>query len=432
MGWLKNNWRDLMNVGIKPDASGFEMRKVRLLNTLSLVGTVIFLCYLIISLSIGNFAMLGLDAILLGICIVTVLFQKYGFYTLARIWFILVLNLVFVFLSIKLDHTKNIHISFVFLAVLPLLFFEGKIPVIMLLISTVFFCAVNYYYIQHQFVDMSDTEVFYSFLNPSFAFIFTYLIVWRLKFEYLKTEDLNKENTNTLKLQSEAINAQNEEIRTQNEELKEVTKRLYNSLDEKNVLLREVHHRVKNNLQIVLSLLNTQIRNIQDSQLAEAILQCQNRIQSMVLIHQSLYDTGNVAKLRMDKYINDMFKSFEYSYQKQVNTVNTNLDVDPIELDLGLAVPLGLIINELVGNAFKYAFLASSNGELHVKLKALEEEQDRYLLVISDNGQGLERTDITSYESLGLNLVQGLVNQIQGELDVDNKGGTKFEIRFSA
>ena len=211
----------------------------------------------------------------------------------------------------------------------------------------------------------------------------------------------------------------------QKEEIQTMNERLTESLDEKEVLLREIHHRVKNNLQIISSLLNLQTHNIDDEIVKDAVKEGQSRVKSMALIHQMLYQSDRLAKINFNEYINQLVGFLSSSYKG--SGISTLIHAENINLDIDTAIPLGLIINELVTNSFKYAFKGKDNGE--VRIAIVENDDSDYLLTISDNGIGLPETiDMNKSDSLGLKLVNILTRQLQGKLNVKNDNGACFEI----
>lgn len=217
------------------------------------------------------------------------------------------------------------------------------------------------------------------------------------------------------------------------EEVRQAEEQLQSSLKEKEVLLKEIHHRVKNNLQIVDSLLRLQSRQIKNSQVAEILLESQNRIKSIALIHEKLYQSEDLARIQFAEYIPNLVVHLFGSYNTHANTVTLNIQVDELSLEIDTAIPCGLIINELVSNALKYAFPAHSQnaaaGELSVELHA--RDNPLITLVVSDNGVGMpEAFDLMEAKSLGLKLVWGLVEQLEGTIDLDCRQGTRFVITF--
>jgi len=212
-------------------------------------------------------------------------------------------------------------------------------------------------------------------------------------------------------------------------ERKEAEKKLKASLKEKEVLLREIHHRVKNNMQIISSLLRLQSANIKQKEYLEIFRDSQNRIMSMALIHEKLYRSEDFTRINFNEYIKELVSELLHSY-KASDRITLHVDTDSVALDVDSAVPCGLIINELVTNSIKYAFPNNKPGEISISLHRNNEGEVE--LVVSDNGIGIPDTvDIRKTDSLGLRLVTLLAeNQLGGRIDLNTNNGTEFKIRF--
>ncbi len=217
-------------------------------------------------------------------------------------------------------------------------------------------------------------------------------------------------------------------------EQKKDSEKLRNSLLEKEILLKEIHHRVKNNLQIISSLINLQSRYVHDERILNIFMESRLRIHSMALIHESLYQSDSLAKINFYNYVKTLTQYLFHSYELN-SKITYEIDVEEnICLDINISVPCGLIINELVSNSFKYAFPKEFNREYKGKviIKFSKEPNGDFLLTISDNGIGLpDNIKEGKPASLGLNLVRILVNQLDGEMDIIRGKGTKYEIRFN-
>jgi PAS domain S-box-containing protein len=199
------------------------------------------------------------------------------------------------------------------------------------------------------------------------------------------------------------------------------------SLHEKEVLLKEVHHRVKNNLQIISSILNLQSSTISDKYILDLLKNSQDRIRSMSLIHELLYQTKDFSTINFLEYIRSISTNLFQSYNQNQN-IDLVLELQPVALDLDLAIPCGLIINELITNSLKYAFEITGSGEVKI---ILSQSDDEVKLIIEDNGKGFPSTiDFRDTESLGMQLVVSLVDQIDGEIKLESDSGTKYELRF--
>jgi PAS domain S-box-containing protein len=211
-------------------------------------------------------------------------------------------------------------------------------------------------------------------------------------------------------------------------ELKQYENEIQDSLHEKEILLQEIHHRVKNNMQIISSLLSIQTRYVDDEESINVLKESQNRVKSLAMIHEKLYKSKNFNKIYLLEYIESLVWDLFYSYAIEKGRIKPILDIDDIKLNIETSVPCGLIITELVSNCLKYAFPDQSEGELMVSLKIID---DFYELTICDNGIGIpENIDFFNTDSLGLQLVNSLTDQIDGEIDFDRSNGTKFTITF--
>jgi PAS domain S-box-containing protein len=201
---------------------------------------------------------------------------------------------------------------------------------------------------------------------------------------------------------------------------------LLNSLNEKETLLKEVHHRIKNNLQIIVSILNLQSFYIKDKESLEIFRQSQNRIRSMALIHEKLYRTETLSSVNLENYIADITKYLSETYSLGSEKINFIFDMDNIELDSNTAISFGLIVNELISNSIKYAFPESRRG--NIKITARLKNSDM-IFEVWDNGRGFPaEIDFKDTNSLGLQLVNTLVEQLQGKLELDTSSGTLFRI----
>ena len=216
-------------------------------------------------------------------------------------------------------------------------------------------------------------------------------------------------------------------IKRQSAELSKKNVLINNTLKEKELLVKEVHHRVKNNFQIVSSLLELQSKGIEDEKALALANEGKNRVKSMALIHQKLYQDKS-GLVNFDEYIQLLVKELGSLYRSK-NKIKTNISSKNMKFDVDTAIPLGLIINELITNSYKYAFGESKENELLISIN--KEVNEDFKLVVEDNGPGIsEDFDIKKAKSLGLRLVNRLVKQLHGKLNVTNKNGTRFEIFF--
>jgi two-component sensor histidine kinase/PAS domain-containing protein len=208
------------------------------------------------------------------------------------------------------------------------------------------------------------------------------------------------------------------------------TAKLETSLHEKEILLKEVHHRVKNNLQIISSLLNLQSNAIDNPLIRTQFQDSQNRIRSMALIHERLYRSDDLASIDFDSYLRDLAGSLVQTYQPQAQRVELRMSTARVLLNIDTAIACGLILNELVSNALKHAFPDSRPGQIGVELLE-DRELHQFRLVVWDNGVGIPgNMNYQQTTSLGLQLVNSLTRQLNGTVDLCRVNGTRFDICF--
>jgi PAS domain S-box-containing protein len=213
-------------------------------------------------------------------------------------------------------------------------------------------------------------------------------------------------------------------------ELARVNARLQKSLEEKEVLLKEIHHRVKNNLQIISSLLDLQSRHVTEARPVEMFRESQDRVRSMALVHEQLYRSQDLAQVDLGSYIANLADHLAQTYAVGSRQVRIELDVSPeVRLPIDSAVPCGLLLNELVSNSLKHAFRGRDAGRVHIRLLPGDGQVG---LTVADDGVGLpEIGDLRAAGTLGLQLVGMLVRQLRGTVEIDRSKGTAFHVRFS-
>jgi len=213
-------------------------------------------------------------------------------------------------------------------------------------------------------------------------------------------------------------------------ERKLAEEQIQKSLREKEILLKEIHHRVKNNLQIIMSLLNLQNSRISNDEIKNLFSQCTTRIKAMALIHEMLYNSKELSSIDLKDYASALANELKEIYNAATGSPELRFSMTSVLLNIDKAIPCGLIINELVSNSFKYAFpeKLDRNGIIDI---SLVENEHFVELVVSDNGIGLPAyIDINNCESLGLSLVIKLAKQLRGTLEIIRDSGTAFKIRF--
>lgn len=227
---------------------------------------------------------------------------------------------------------------------------------------------------------------------------------------------------------SQVLLAHQQEITMKNDSLQNLIDKQAKLISEKEWLIKEIHHRIKNNLQVITSLLNAQLNYLQDESALMAIRDSQNRIQSISLIHQKLFQSDTVALINIHDYVTELLKFLCDTFHVN-QRIKFNINVSEVKLDITQAMPLGLIVNEAITNIIKYAFPDNSPGIITLSLT--DGEDGYYEFRISDNGIGLPPGfDLSSSSSLGMTLIKGLGEQLGGTVSVESSNGVHFRLRF--
>ncbi|MCP4131336.1 MAG: response regulator [bacterium] len=257
--------------------------------------------------------------------------------------------------------------------------------------------------------------------------------------ERKKRKDAEKElqlKNEQLQVTIEELEAINDEFLTQNEELiasrNELNKKkeqIKTSLIEKESLIKEIHHRVKNNMQIISSLLDLQAENITNENDREPFIDSQNRVRAMALVHERLYHSPDLSSIDFNDYISGLIREYTNTLGRSAETISIIIRVENIYLNIDYAIPCALIINELLTNAYKHAFPGKTEGEITIDFN--RESDSRYVLTVSDNGAGLpDNFDYKNSKTLGLKLVYALINQLKGSVSIKSENGASFSIVF--
>lgn len=232
-----------------------------------------------------------------------------------------------------------------------------------------------------------------------------------------------------LTAQQVQISRQNQDLQYLLEEKNTLITEKDHLISDKDLLLKEVHHRVKNNLHIVMSLLESQSAYLENNEALEALLESQNRVRAIALIHQQLYSDESITKVAMRSYIPDLIDYLQTCLFAEEQRITISQSIDNIILDVVQAMPVGIILNEAVTNAIKYAFHGKPGGEIHIEMKRIGE---MILLEIADNGIGLPKNfEIKNSKSLGMNLMRGLTKQLNGTFSISTKYGASIVIQFA-
>ncbi len=255
-------------------------------------------------------------------------------------------------------------------------------------------------------------------------------LLWFLVNQYRTALNRMRDAAMELEEYSSELTETNRELETEIAERMRAEEQTRSSLKEKEVLLKEIHHRVKNNFQIIISLINLQSNSIRDPSLMKIFNDSTNRIRAMALVHEKLYRSADIAKINFTSYMKTISEELHNSYATSLSNPHLHIEADEIHLDLDQAIPCGLIVNELITNALKYAFPEGNNtGDIRINLRRSGENE--VTLIVSDNGIGLpENIDINTAPSLGLQLVSVLIKQIHGTYSINRSDGTSWIMTF--
>lgn len=210
---------------------------------------------------------------------------------------------------------------------------------------------------------------------------------------------------------------------------KQAEDKISQSLREKELLLKEIHHRVKNNLQVVSSLLKLQSGYVKDENSLDVLIDSQNRVRSMALVHQKLYQSKDFSEIDLSEYIKQLCDHLITVFKTSADNIKITVRSENMNLSIDYAIPCGLILNELISNSLKYAFPDGKKGEIIIELN--KNSEGIYIISLSDNGIGFPKNiDYRNTKSLGLQLVNTLVGQIDGNIILENNTGTKYTITF--
>jgi len=241
---------------------------------------------------------------------------------------------------------------------------------------------------------------------------------------YSLFNDMEKE----VKRRSLLIKEQNKKLKDEITKRKIIEKELKDTLKEKDFLMQEIHHRVKNNLQIISSLLNLQLKQTEDNKTHSILTDSRNRIQSLALIHEKIYQSENLNEFNLSTYINTLSVNIFRSFMNNASMRTLNVDIkNDCYADLDICIPCGLVINEIITNSIKHAFPENQKGIISL---TLESDKNTLNIIVSDNGIGIPKDIIVEEsKSLGLHLIKLLtINQLKGKIDINTENGTKFNI----
>lgn len=415
--FISEKFNSFVSRGTDTDMNELDRKHIWLLNVFYLVATFTYVAavvqtYFVDGIEEGHFVLA--TGILFEFSLIFILLKKYP---AAQLYMVLTSNITLFVFENRYGPDAGTHLYYFPLAMMIAFlvdFRKFQFAVFNILITIAFIIAAAFlqkHFLYHDFPD-SDESISFRF-NLIISGIMTAALA--LSVIFLSYRQYNE------------FLSRMEERRKSEESMKLVIR-------EKETLLAEIHHRVKNNLAVISSLLNLQMNTEENEYTRDVLRESRNRVTSMSLIHQKLYKNTNVEEIDFGKYATDLVDEIRYSYP---NTVAENTEVNvhaaQAKLPLTVAVPCGLILNELLSNCYKHAFTAGQHGVIDIQFGNTGSDENTFRLEVSDNGKGLPAGfDMMRSESLGLTIIQSLAEQIDAKWSMKNgaKSGTVFQMEF--
>jgi two-component sensor histidine kinase len=410
-------WAWIVNTGVQEEQSLVFSHKLQNRNRLCL------LCILFSSFYLWFFLnkQLALPSFAISIGLLgftaSVILNHFGKYFLSSLLVLINTNYCVLFFSIYLGFDSGIHLYLLTSPLIVLsLFHSNRKNFIALAMLSYILCLFIVLLVEKYFqfhVQQLDKESLSFLYILNFSFSILILISLSLYFLF------HNEKINTL------LNDRNEELKVENSVRKQAEDLARQTLQEREILLSEVHHRVKNNLAIISGLINLQVEDLKDEESKKIFMETKDRIYSMSLIHNQLYQNKSFAQIEFAQYISTLCSHIQKSYPLHSSFLIRE-NTEPVQFDIKTAIPCALILNELVTNAFRHAFVNVTAGTIEVGLKI---ETNCVLFWVSDTGVGMDRKFLEA-TSMGMSLIHSLIDQIDGKLHFENGNGSKFLIRL--
>jgi two-component sensor histidine kinase len=382
--------------------------------------------YLFFLQSSGDYLSLGVMLGIIFCFLFSTWLNKTGQISPARFLIVFTTNFSVLYFSTRLGYNSGIHLYLCTSPLIVYLLFDFRLKWQIIFCLSCYFLTFILVYLQSRYdlfpskpMGADFTRILYG-LN----FCFTLLISFFLIIYFANN---NAAYNLMLQERNEFLLIHQSALMTQIADRVMAEAKLIDLLEEKNILLSEIHHRVKNNLAVVSGLLELQCMNLEDEKAKSVLVESRNRIKSLALIHESLYQHENLASIHLDNYLSRLLPEISHAYTGISGTVKLEITVASIELELSQAIPCSLLLNELVSNAYKHAFQDRLDGILSIVGSLVDGE---IYLLVKDNGNGLPIPTARRKDSLGMILIQTFVQQLKGRLESRNDGGAVFEIWF--
>lgn len=407
---ISNLYGLIINLGVSDAANPQNSRRIRALNLFSLswIPPLFASAAFCINTPEWHYGLLMFMTITM--LFLVLVFNSFGNLRFATLVYMLVLNFNLLLVNVLFEFNYG---SFLFLFPLfasisflyPLPRYRNMLALIFITMIAVhcasYFLVTTY---PSQTLVIHPNSLF-TRLNYIFSFGLTLIIV--LKYNVLQSQ------------QKIALDARMADNDLQKKLLEE-------TLKDRNILLSEIHHRTKNNLAIVSSMLNLQRHQVENEQLKAILMDCSNRVHSMATVHQKLYEKGNFTKIDLKDYLEDLIRDLQNTIFPGNKTIEMVVEIDSFQLTSDKAIPCALILNELITNSVKHAF-KEKDGKLEIRIRKIASQ---ILLMIHDNGPGFDYDPSKNYVSLGMTLIEALTEQLDGNFEYNTKDGTTFTLSF--
>ncbi|MFI5151558.1 MAG: sensor histidine kinase [Bacteroidia bacterium] len=403
-----------------------EQARLRAINLFCWVTAACAAPYLFFLKTTNDFPSILVMCGIILIFLISPVLNKRGLKILSRVLIVLNTNFAVLYFSSILGYSSGIHLYlFTSPLIVYLLFdFKHKGRIILALSSYLVTFILVYLQSQYTFLAVKPLSQDFTHLLYGINFCFTLFLCFVLIIYFANN---NAAYNHMLAERNEFLTVHQSALMTQIADRITAEGKLRESLAEKNILLSEIHHRVKNNLAVVSGLLELQSMETEDEKLKEIFAESRNRIKSLAHIHESLYQQENLAFIRFDRYFERILPDISNSYAGLSGKVRLDIRMDPVELEISMAIPCGLLMNEIVSNAFKHVFRYQEEGLLTVVMK---KEEEKVFLMVSDSGSGFPDEKGGKKESLGMTLIEAFVMQLKGKMELSNEHGAVFRIWF--
>lgn len=417
---------DLVNLGIKQNQATEVSSRIRIINKFNLLCISYSIPYIILSLSLKCYQPASVFLIGLIVYLISLNCNKHAYFNTAKFLILFATNFSVFYLSFYYGFNSGFHLYYFTspLIVFTLFSFEELNKIFfaftIYLSSVAILIVLNHRgLLVNSAVSSNVQQLFYA-INIFLALSFCILLVAYFS-EFNSRVNLKLVNINDeLKVKHELL--EEEIIERRNTESK-----LHTLLNDKEILLSETHHRVKNNLAVVSGMLDLQALMYEDHQIRHILDDSRGRIKTMSLIHESLYKFDNLSHIEFGRYIRTLTEEIKKIHSENLCNVIINFNLEEIHLNVTEAIPCGLLVNEIVTNCFKHAFTGMSEGEISIELT---QKNNNCSLIISDNGIGFDPDNINNSRSLGITLIEAFAKQLKGKYKFVNENGTKLILNF--